>query len=137
MEIYACSRGVLPMSGGCGCCPSIYLEIAVDSLITTPSSSSQPTLSNGIALLEEEFGGQLFARTTRRVDLTPFGTQLLPLIEAVLQAQAELEAGVSTFHNPAHKIVRIKLSPLTAALPSTQVLEAELAAHSGLKTSHQ
>ena len=34
---------------------------------------TQPTLSNGIALLEEEVGGRLFARTTRRVDLTPFG----------------------------------------------------------------
>ena len=43
---------------------------------------TQPTLSNGIALLEEEVGGRLFARTTRRVDLTPFGAQLLPLIEA-------------------------------------------------------
>ena len=89
---------------------------------------TQPTLSNGIALLEEEVGGQLFARTTRRVDLTPFGTQLLPLIEAVLQAQAELEAGVRTFHNPAHKIVRIGLSPLIDARLLTQVLEPYKAA---------
>jgi LysR family transcriptional regulator, hydrogen peroxide-inducible genes activator len=94
---------------------------------------TQPTLSNGIALLEEEFGGQLFARTTRRVDLTPFGMQLLPLIEALLQAQAELEAGVRTFHNPAHKIVRIGLSPLIDARLLTQVLEPYKAAHSGVE----
>ena len=94
---------------------------------------TQPTLSNGIALLEEEVGGRLFARTTRRVDLTPFGAQLLPLIEAVLQAQAELEAGVKAYYNPEHKIVRIGLSPLIDARLLAQVLEPYTAAHRGVE----
>jgi len=83
---------------------------------------TQPTLSNGIALLEEEVGGRLFARTTRRVDLTPFGTQILPLIDAVLSAQSELEAGIRAHHNPAHKIVRVGLSPLIDARLLAQVI---------------
>ena len=94
---------------------------------------TQPTLSNRIALLEEEVGGRLFARTTRRVDLTPFGAQLLPLIEAVLQAQAELEAGVKAYYNPEHKIVRIGLSPLIDARLLAQVLEPYTAAHRGVE----
>lgn len=94
---------------------------------------TQPTLSNGIALLEDEFGGRLFARTTRRVDLTPFGTQILPLIEAVLQAQAELEAGVRAYYNPAHKMVRIGLSPLVDTRLLAQVLEPYQTEHAGVE----
>lgn len=37
---------------------------------------TQPSLSNGIAQLENELGGKLFERTTRSVHLTPFGKHL-------------------------------------------------------------
>src|ERR1044071_8901857 len=84
---------------------------------------TQPTLSNGIALLEEEFGGQLFMRTTRKVALSPLGEQMLPLIESVLRAQAELEASMRAFYDPSHKVVRIGLSPLVDARRLTQLLE--------------
>src|SRR5882757_9923916 len=92
---------------------------------------TQPTLSNGIALLEEEVGGQLFVRTTRKVELSPFGAKLLPLIDAVLLAQTELEAGVRSFYDPTHKVVRIGLSPLVDARLLAQVLEPYEAEHSG------
>ena len=42
---------------------------------------TQPTLSNGIASLENEFGGQIFNRTTRRTELSAFGSQILPCIK--------------------------------------------------------
>src|SRR5215831_19378387 len=45
---------------------------------------TQPTLSNGIAQLEEELGGRLFVRTTRSVALTPLGNHLVPYIKEVL-----------------------------------------------------
>ena len=51
---------------------------------------TQPTLSNAIAYLEEEFGEKIFLRTTRKVSLTPFGANLLPEIERVLSAQQNL-----------------------------------------------
>lgn len=73
---------------------------------------SQPTLSNGIAALEEEFGGNLFNRTTRKTEISEFGRQILPLIEAVLLAEHELISGVHSYHNPAHKMIRVGFSPL-------------------------
>lgn len=90
---------------------------------------TQPTLSNGIALLEEDFGERLFRRTTRKVELTPFGAQVLPLIEAVLEAEAELRAGVKAYFEPALKIVRIGFSPLVDSRRLGQVLEPYKAAH--------
>src|SRR5262249_22107664 len=38
---------------------------------------TQPTLSVGIAKLEEQVGARLFERTTRRVSLTPAGSRFL------------------------------------------------------------
>ncbi|GAB6042941.1 LysR family transcriptional regulator [Endothiovibrio diazotrophicus] len=73
---------------------------------------TQPTLSNAVAQLEERLGGRLFHRTTRKVELTPFGRQLLPRVEAVLDAYRELTEAAEAFHNPAHKLLRIGLSPL-------------------------
>jgi LysR family transcriptional regulator, hydrogen peroxide-inducible genes activator len=90
---------------------------------------TQPTLSSGVALLEEEIGGQLFVRTTRKVDLSPFGEQMLPLIEAVLRAQTELEAGIRAFYDPSRKIARIGLSPLADARLVARVLEPYRAEH--------
>jgi DNA-binding transcriptional LysR family regulator len=76
------------------------------------SFATQPTLSNAIAQLEDELGGRLFNRTTRRVDLTPFGEYMLPRINEVLQSLKELTQAAESYHNPAHKILRIGFSPL-------------------------
>ena len=73
---------------------------------------TQPTLSNAIVQLEEELGGRLFHRTTRSVTVTPFGHYALPLIETVLDAQAELLGAAKAYHEPQHKLLRIGLSPL-------------------------
>ena len=45
---------------------------------------TQAALSNSVAKLEEELGDRIFARTTRRVALTPFGEKLRPNIARVL-----------------------------------------------------
>jgi DNA-binding transcriptional LysR family regulator len=45
---------------------------------------TQAALSNSVAKLEEELGDRIFARTTRRITLTPFGEKLLPNIKRVL-----------------------------------------------------
>src|SRR5262249_9641161 len=95
---------------------------------------TQPTLSNGLALLEEELGGPIFVRTTRKVALSPFGEHILPLIEAVLRAQAELEAGGRAFYHPAHRMVRIGLSPPVDSRVLGQVLEPYEAEHRGVET---
>ena len=76
---------------------------------------TQPTLSNGIAQLEQEFGERLFTRTTRAVALTPFGEHILPFIDKALAAQAELLQESKNFAHPAQNAVRIGTSPLLRA----------------------
>lgn len=76
------------------------------------SFATQPTLSNAISQLEDELGGRLFKRTTRKVELTPFGEYMMPRIAEVLQSLSELTKAADAYHNPAHKILRIGFSPL-------------------------
>lgn len=73
---------------------------------------TQPTLSNGIAQLESELGQQLFARTTRTVRPTEAGEYLLPGIADVLNAQAALMARARALSHPAHRLIRIGVSPV-------------------------
>jgi DNA-binding transcriptional LysR family regulator len=73
---------------------------------------TQPTLSNGIAQLEKEFGERLFVRTTRKVALTAFGVHLLPYVNEVLSAQASLVQQSQVFLSPGKRLIRIGTSPL-------------------------
>uniref|UniRef100_B0SV78 Transcriptional regulator, LysR family n=1 Tax=Caulobacter sp. (strain K31) TaxID=366602 RepID=B0SV78_CAUSK len=76
---------------------------------------TQPTLSNSIAQLEDELGGRLFMRTTRKVGLTPLGEHVLPYIKEVLNAQATLIGQTKAFLHPARRLIRIGTSPLIDA----------------------
>ncbi len=73
---------------------------------------TQSTLSNGIAQLEDELGSRLFVRTTRKVDLTPFGNHLLPYITEVLNAEATLLSQAKSYLHPNQRLIRIGTSPL-------------------------
>lgn len=73
---------------------------------------TQPTLSNGIAALEEALGVRLFARTTRSVRLTEYGQQLLPGIVDVLNAQTALVAMARGLTQPDKTLIRTGVSPL-------------------------
>lgn len=84
---------------------------------------AQPTLSNGVAQIESEFGGQLFIRTTRKVELSPLGEQLMPLIDALYRAHAELKAGARAFYDPSQRLVRVGLSPLVDVRRVTEVMD--------------
>lgn len=86
------------------------------------SFATQPTLSNAISQLEEELGGRLFNRTTRKVELTSFGEYILPRIQEVLQNRDELVKAAEAYHNPTHKILRIGFSPLMDMQRLNQVL---------------
>ena len=76
---------------------------------------TQPTLSNGIAQLENELGERLFVRTTRKVSLTSFGVHVLPYINEVLRAQASLVLQTQMFLSPGKRLIRIGTSPLVSA----------------------
>lgn len=75
-------------------------------------SVTQPTLSNGIAQLEDELGQRLFDRTTRVVCLTAFGHHVLPSLLDVLNAQAALVSTANAFAHPTRRLIRIGVSPL-------------------------
>ena len=45
---------------------------------------NQPSLSKSLKLLESELGVPLFIRTTKGVQLTPFGEEFYPLAKQIL-----------------------------------------------------
>ena len=73
---------------------------------------TQPTLSNGIAQIEEELGLKLFSRTTRKVNMTERGHQLLVGISDILNAQKSLVAKAIELREPSRQLIRIGVSPL-------------------------
>jgi DNA-binding transcriptional LysR family regulator len=90
---------------------------------------TQPTLSNAIGQLEDDLGGRIFRRTTRNVSVTPFGRHVLPLIDAVLDAQSELLIAAKAFHEPVHRLIRIGFSPLVDVRLFSQLLAPYTASH--------
>lgn len=75
----------------------------------------QPTVSNGVSRLEEILGAPLFARTSRRICLTPLGEALLPRLRALLVAEQDLLEGLEGFRVPERAMVRIGISPIVDA----------------------
>lgn len=86
-------------------------------------SVTQPTLSVGIAKLEEQVGARLFERTTRRVSLTPAGSKFLQHARRITQ---EYEAALREVSNtPQLKRVR---AGILSTIPARD-LERVVAAH--------
>ena len=73
---------------------------------------TQPSLSNGIRQLEQEFEERIFKRTTRSVVLTPLGEHILPFIENILNGEEALISEVHLFVHPLCTVLRIGISPL-------------------------
>ncbi|HEX4138862.1 MAG TPA: LysR family transcriptional regulator [Candidatus Methylacidiphilales bacterium] len=67
----------------------------------------QSGLSQTIRLLEDELGGPLFVRTTRKVELTPAGKILLGEARRVLAAAREAQLAVTQVHGLARGQLRI------------------------------
>ncbi|WP_127115580.1 LysR family transcriptional regulator [Shimia sediminis] len=82
------------------------------SLAAERCNATQPTLSNAVSQLEKDLGGKLFSRTTRKVEITPFGRHMLPYLQAILSAESEALAAAAGFHNPEQKLLKIGFSPL-------------------------
>jgi DNA-binding transcriptional LysR family regulator len=83
---------------------------------------TQAALSNSIAKLEEELGERIFARTTRRVSLSPFGETLLPYVEQILAGRDALIGLAKARQTPA--ITVIGHSPLIPSQLLTQIVGA-------------
>jgi len=101
----------------CAVASSGSFTAAADACFVT-----QPTLSNGIARLEHEFGERIFIRTTRKVTLTPFGEHILPYLSEIVHAQETLKRQVRTFGAPETRAIHIGLSPLIDARQVARVI---------------
>jgi len=86
-------------------------------------SVTQPTLSVGIAKLEDEVGARLFERTTRRVSLTPAGSKFLQHARRITQ---EYEAALREV-SEAPQLKRLRAGILST-IPARD-LERVVAAH--------
>ena len=86
-------------------------------------SVTQPTLSVGIAKLEDEVGARLFERTTRRVSLTPAGSMFLQHARRITQ---EYEAALREV-SEAPQLKRLRAGILST-IPARD-LERVVAAH--------
>lgn len=75
---------------------------------------SQPALSQCIRQLEEQLGGRLFARTTRRVNLTPLGMSLAPHARDLLRHFDAVMADVDDMVARKNGRVRIACLPSIA-----------------------
>ena len=73
---------------------------------------TQPTLSNGIARLEEQLGGRLFDRSTRGAVPTAFGGRLLPLIQRSVASLDALSAEARRLMAQANATIRVGVSPV-------------------------
>lgn len=87
-------------------------ELASFSRAADKCHVTQASLSNAVSQLEDQLGGRIFSRTTRKVGITPFGERILPMINSVLSAADELTKGAREYLNPSYRIIRLGLTPL-------------------------
>jgi len=86
---------------------------------------SQPTLSAGLANLEQELGKRLIVRDRRFVALTPEGEAVLPWAQQLLATREAMDLAVETPTGPLHGELRLGIIP--AAMPlSGMIVEALL-----------
>ncbi|WP_434510009.1 LysR family transcriptional regulator [Desulfitobacterium sp. AusDCA] len=74
---------------------------------------SEPSISQQIHEFQKEIRVPLFEKQGRRIALTSEGKQLLPLVQAILEAVTELEAGISEILNPESGLIKLGVIPIT------------------------
>jgi DNA-binding transcriptional LysR family regulator len=73
---------------------------------------SQPTISNAISDLEEELRVRVFRRTTRCVELTPFGASIIGYVECIVGLVEEIEQEAERHSHPDRELLRVAFSPI-------------------------
>ncbi|GFG95962.1 hydrogen peroxide-inducible genes activator [Mycobacterium timonense] len=84
------------------------------SSAATALGVSQSTLSQALSALEAGLGTRLVERSTRRVFLTPQGTELLPRAQAVVESANAFTAAAAGASDPLRAGMRLGLIPTVA-----------------------
>ena len=82
----------------------------------------QSSLSKHIKTLERELGAPLFARTSRKVELTEFGELMLPYAQSVARQQYEYESAAFNYLHAANEPLNIATIPVIAHYNITDIL---------------
>ena len=78
---------------------------------------TQPTLSAGLAALEEQVGARLVQRDRRFIALTPEGEAMLPWAQQIIAASEGMLHAAEIVRGPLHG--EIKIGTIPAAMPAT------------------
>lgn len=82
----------------------------------------QSSLSKHIKTLEKQLGAPLFDRTSRKVELTEFGSLMLPYAQSIAKLQYEYEAATFNHLHAGSEVLRIASIPVIAHYNITDVL---------------
>ncbi|MBO0410625.1 LysR family transcriptional regulator [Enterococcus hulanensis] len=93
-----------------------YLEAAEELFI------SQSTLSKHIQLLEKELDVKLFIRTTRNVQLSPYGKEYLPYAEEMVSLYEKSVTELNQFKDKLLQTITIGAIPIMAPYGITQAI---------------
>lgn len=85
---------------------------------------TQPSLSTGIAGLEQELGEKLFVRSTRQVQLSAFGKQLMPFIYDIVEGEMALKKQAQQYLKLDKLTVKLGVSPLISSDLSLTLMNA-------------
>ncbi|PHR60474.1 MAG: LysR family transcriptional regulator [Robiginitomaculum sp.] len=87
-------------------------ELNSFSLAAKQCNVTQPTLSNAISKFEQEIKNKIFQRTTRSVELTQFGRDLLPKILEIIALQSQITSMANKNTSSQNVTIKIGFSPL-------------------------
>lgn len=93
-----------------------YLEASEELFI------SQSTLSKHIQLLEKELDIKLFIRTTRNVQLSPYGKEYLPYAEEIVNLYEKSVTELNQFKDKLLQTITIGAIPIMAPYGITQAI---------------
>lgn len=82
----------------------------------------QSSLSKHIKTMEKELGGELFSRTSRKVELTDFGRLMLPYAQTISKQQYEYELAAFNHLHQESATLNIATIPVIAHYNITDIL---------------
>lgn len=110
-----------------------FLAVAREQSMTAAArilNSTQPTISGHIKELESQLGFSLFERSTRRIELTADGTNILIEVESFLESSEKLECRARQLYSSQQKHFRLAATMYTLDFPERiRLLDAFEAAH--------